>query len=116
MAIIVLSIYKTCNKYYETRRRSYMPIQRGDLNDFSNSYDYTNYPAPPPPYISDSENMPNSEEANALSSVPSNITVNNSNNRNNATDVNITAPVPVMTRSGYQTPPPEYEEDIKTQK
>jgi hypothetical protein len=107
MAIIVLSIYKTCNKYYETRHRSYIPIQRGDVNDFTNTFnDYTQYPPAPPPYLSDNESVPNVEtiEINGAPYVVMN------NNR--------TAEIPVDStpRSGFATPPPEYEEDLKTQK
>ena len=105
MAIIVLSVYKTCNKYYETRHRSYIPIQRGDINDFTNTYDYTQYPPAPPPYISDNENGPN-VETNEINSAL-NTMINNRTAETIAVD---------STRSGFETPPPEYEEDLKTQK
>jgi hypothetical protein len=104
MAVIVLSIYKTCTKYHETRRHTYLHVHRSDLHDF-NSYDYTQYPAPPPPYENDNNNN-------------NTITDNNDIQRSSSSDnllitSNGTNTISETLRSGYETPPPEYEEDSK---
>ena len=117
MAIIVLSVYKTCNKYYETRRRNYMPIQRGDFLDFNTNYDAAQYPSPPPPYMSDNENIVcdsnnNSSNEQQTNDAPPVYILNR--NSLDATTVATTELEQPLTRSGFETPPPEYEEDSKT--